>query len=147
MDLQGALNGSDVFIGLSVGGVLDENMVKSMTENAIIFALANPDPEVLPDFVYKCRSDVIVATGRSDFYNQVNNVLCFPYLFAFLLKYRKGDKIHKIDNDLKMKLAGFIAEFAQGDKDFGKNKIVPNVFDSGLYEYLEEKFKIFFDSL
>ena len=73
--------GADIFLGLSAGGVLKKEMVATMAANPIIFALANPTPEILPEEVLEVRSDAIMATGRTDYPNQVNNVLCFPYIF------------------------------------------------------------------
>ena len=70
--------GADMFLGLSAAGILTKDMVKQMAENPIIFALANPDPEILPEHAHEVRPDVIMATGRSDYPNQVNNALCFP---------------------------------------------------------------------
>src|SRR5439155_3001112 len=72
---------ADIFLGLSAGGVLKPEMVKKMAEAPLILALANPDPEIMPDVAKAARPDAIIATGRSDFPNQVNNVLCFPFIF------------------------------------------------------------------
>jgi malate dehydrogenase (oxaloacetate-decarboxylating)(NADP+) len=79
--LMDAIEGADVFLGLSAGGVLKPEMVKRMAEDPIIFAMANPTPEIMPEVAREARRDAIVATGRSDFPNQVNNVLCFPFIF------------------------------------------------------------------
>lgn len=79
--LADAMQGADVFIGVSAKNALDASLIKEMAENPIIFALANPDPEVLPSVAHSIRDDIVMATGRSDFPNQVNNALCFPYLF------------------------------------------------------------------
>lgn len=76
--LEEAMVGADVFLGVSVKGAVTQKMVSSMAENAVIFAMANPDPEITPEEVHDVREDVIVATGRSDYPNQVNNVLGFP---------------------------------------------------------------------
>ena len=84
--LADAMQGADVFVGLSVAGALSCEMVKSMANNPIIFALANPNPEITPQRVASVRSDAIVATGRSDYSNQVNNVMGFPYLFRGALE-------------------------------------------------------------
>ena len=86
--LPEAMNGADVFIGLSVANLLTPEMVKSMAPRPIIFAMANPDPEIAPALAHAVRSDLIMATGRSDFANQVNNVLCFPYIFRGALDVR-----------------------------------------------------------
>jgi len=79
--LAEAMEGADVFFGLSVAGIVTKEMVKSMAPNPIIFAMANPDPEILPEDIKAVRDDAIIATGRSDYPNQVNNVLGFPYIF------------------------------------------------------------------
>ena len=79
--LADAMDGADVFLGLSVKGAVTEEMVKAMADNPIIFAMANPDPEITPEEVAAIRDDAIMATGRSDYPNQVNNVLGFPYIF------------------------------------------------------------------
>ncbi|WP_413769178.1 malic enzyme-like NAD(P)-binding protein, partial [Vibrio vulnificus] len=72
---------ADVFLGLSAGGVLKQDMVKQMAPRPLILALANPNPEIMPDEVKAVREDAVIATGRSDYPNQVNNVLCFPFIF------------------------------------------------------------------
>ncbi len=79
--LEEALNGADIFLGVSVGGILKPHMIEKMADQPIILALANPTPEIMPDEAKRVRPDAIIATGRSDFPNQVNNVLCFPYIF------------------------------------------------------------------
>ena len=79
--LEDAMKGADVFLGLSAKGVLKKEMVKSMAKNPIIFACANPDPEILPEEINEVRNDAIIATGRSDYPNQVNNLIGFPYIF------------------------------------------------------------------
>jgi malate dehydrogenase (oxaloacetate-decarboxylating)/malate dehydrogenase (oxaloacetate-decarboxylating)(NADP+) len=86
--LEDALVDADVFIGVAKPDLLDEKLLKLMAANPIIFALSNPNPEIYPDAALKARSDVIIATGRSDFPNQVNNVLCFPYIFRGALDVR-----------------------------------------------------------
>jgi len=86
--LQKAMNSADVFIGLSVGNVLTEDMIKSMAKNPIVFAMANPEPEISYELAINARKDIIVATGRSDYPNQVNNVLGFPYIFRGALDVR-----------------------------------------------------------
>ena len=86
--LAEAVKGADVFLGLSVAGAMTPEMVKSMADRPIIFAMANPDPEILPPFAKAARPDAIVATGRSDFPNQVNNVLGFPFIFRGALDVR-----------------------------------------------------------
>ena len=86
--LAEAVSGSDVFIGVSVKGALSADMLKKMNKDPIIFAMANPDPEILPEEARAIRPDAIVATGRSDYPNQINNVLCFPYIFRGALDVR-----------------------------------------------------------
>ena len=86
--LSDAIKGVDIFLGMSTAGVLKPEMVKEMASNPIVFALANPNPEITPDEAKTAREDVIIATGRSDYPNQVNNVLCFPYLFRVALDMR-----------------------------------------------------------
>ncbi|TJV20329.1 MAG: NADP-dependent malic enzyme, partial [Mesorhizobium sp.] len=86
--LAEALDGADVFLGLSAKGALTTKMVQSMAEKPIIFAMANPDPEITPEEVAEIRADAIMATGRSDYPNQVNNVLGFPYIFRGALDVR-----------------------------------------------------------
>src|SRR6185503_19497662 len=86
--LMEALTGADVFVGLSVGGIMTQDMVRAMAPNPIVFAMANPDPEIPYDDAVAARSDVIMATGRSDYPNQVNNVLGFPFIFRGALDCR-----------------------------------------------------------
>ena len=87
-NLKEAMKDADVFIGLSVADVVTQKMLKSMNKNPIVFAMANPDPEISYESALKSRSDVIMATGRSDYPNQVNNVLGFPYIFRGALDVR-----------------------------------------------------------
>ena len=84
--LKDALKNADVFLGLSAKGVLKKEMVKSMAKNPIIFACANPDPEITPEEINEVRNDAIIATGRSDYPNQVNNLIGFPYIFRGALE-------------------------------------------------------------
>ena len=90
--LAQALAGADVFFGLSVKGAVTKEMVKSMAPKPIIFAMANPDPEITAEEVAEVRNDAIMATGRSDYPNQINNVLGFPYIFAAPRRARDGDQ-------------------------------------------------------
>src|SRR3546814_3908923 len=83
-----AMKGADVFFGLSVRGAVSRDMVKSMADKPIVFAMANPDPEITPEEVLEVRKDAIIATGRSDYPNQINNVLGFPYIFRGALDVR-----------------------------------------------------------
>lgn len=136
--LEDALQGADMFLGLSKGGILNAKMVKSMAKEPIIFALANPVPEIFPEEVEKIRNDVIMATGRSDYPNQINNVLGFPFIFRGALDVRA----RKITENMKMAAAKALADLARepvskeiteltGNKDlkFGKTYIIPNPFD------------------
>ena len=91
--LEEAMVGADVFLGLSVAGIVNQDMVKSMAKNPIIFAMANPDPEITPEEIKEVRSDAIIATGRSDYANQVNNVLGFPYIFRGALDVRARNAV------------------------------------------------------
>ena len=86
--LEDAMKGADVFLGLSIGGIVSKEMIASMADNPIIFAMANPDPEITPEEIKAVRDDAIIATGRSDYPNQVNNVLGFPYIFRGALDVR-----------------------------------------------------------
>lgn len=133
-----ALVGADVFVGLSNGGAINQEDVKNMAKNPIIFAMANPDPEILPVEAKEARSDVITATGRSDFANQVNNVLGFPFIFRGALDVRAT----KINDEMKVAAAYSLAALAKepvpdkvakayGDQKFkfGPDYIVPKPFD------------------
>ena len=133
-----ALVGADVFVGLSNGGAINQENVKSMAKNPIIFAMANPDPEILPAEAKEARSDVMTATGRSDFENQVNNVLGFPFIFRGALDVRAT----KINDEMKVAAAYSLAALAKepvpekvarayGNQkfEFGPDYIVPKPFD------------------
>jgi malate dehydrogenase (oxaloacetate-decarboxylating)(NADP+) len=109
--LEEALDGADCFIGLSVKGAVTKAMVKSMAADPIIFAMANPDPEITPEEVREARSDAIMATGRSDYPNQVNNVLGFPYIFRGALDVRA----RTINEDMKVAAARALAELTRED--------------------------------
>jgi malate dehydrogenase (oxaloacetate-decarboxylating)(NADP+) len=138
--LEEAMVDADVFLGVSVKGAVTQEMVKSMAKDAVIFAMANPDPEVTPEEVHEVREDVIVATGRSDYPNQVNNVLGFPYLFRGALD------IHAraINDEMKIACAEALAELAREDVPdevamaygkaltFGRDYIIPTPFDPRL---------------
>ncbi|ESZ00342.1 NADP-dependent malic enzyme [Mesorhizobium sp. LNHC209A00] len=139
--LAEALDGADVFLGLSAKGALTTAMVQSMAKNPIIFAMANPDPEITPEEVAEIRTDAIMATGRSDYANQVNNVLGFPYIFRGALDVRATT----INDDMKVAAARALAELARQDvpddvaaayqgnrPKFGPNYIIPVPFDPRL---------------
>ncbi len=135
--LADALVGADVFLGLSVGGVVSQEMLKSMAANPIIFALANPDPEIEPAKAQIARPDAIVATGRSDYDNQVNNVLGFPFIFRGALDVRATT----ITEEMKVAAAQALADLARREVpqavqeaygheySFGPNYIIPKPFD------------------
>jgi len=139
--LDQAIKGADVFLGLSTKGVLTKKMVKSMSKNPIIFACANPDPEITPEEVSEVRNDAIVATGRSDYPNQVNNLLGFPYIFRGALDVRAKT----INEEMKVAAANAIAALARetvpdevaaamgGERPkYGKEYIIPSTFDPRL---------------
>ena len=139
--LSDAMEGADVFFGLSVAGALTPAMVKSMAKNPIIFAMANPDPEILPEDVAKVRSDAIMATGRSDYPNQVNNILGFPYIFRGALDVRA----RTINEEMKIAAAQALASLAREDVpdevaaayhgsrlNFGPEYLIPVPFDPRL---------------
>ena len=140
-DLAEAIVGADIFLGLSVAGALKPEMVETMAENPLIFALANPTPEILPDEALAVRPDAILATGRSDYPNQVNNVLCFPYLFRGALDAGASE----INEEMKKACVFAIAELAKievtsevraayGDEQlsFGREYLIPKPFDRRL---------------
>jgi malate dehydrogenase (oxaloacetate-decarboxylating)(NADP+) len=139
--LADAMNGADVVFGLSAKGAFSSDMIRSMAANPIIFAMANPDPEITPEEAAAIRSDAIVATGRSDYPNQVNNVLGFPYIFRGALDVRAVT----INEDMKIAAAKAIAELAREDvpdevaaayqgnrPKFGPGYIIPVPFDPRL---------------
>ena len=139
--LDEAINNADVFLGLSAKGVLSKNMVKKMAKNPIIFACANPDPEITPEEIMEVRDDAIIATGRSDYPNQVNNLIGFPYVFRGALDVRAKT----INEEMKVAAAGAIAKLTRedvpdevvaamgGDRPhYGKDYIIPSTFDPRL---------------
>ena len=139
--LTEAIKNADVFLGLSAGGSLKKEMVKTMAKNPIIFACANPNPEITPEEVEEVRSDAIIATGRSDYPNQVNNLIGFPYIFRGALDVRAKT----INEEMKVAAANAIATLARkrvpdevaaamgGERPkYGKNYIIPSTFDPRL---------------
>jgi len=139
--LEEAINGADVFLGLSAKGALKKELVKTMAKNPIIFACANPDPEITPEEIMEVRSDAIIATGRSDYHNQVNNLIGFPYIFRGALDVRATT----INEEMKVAAANAIAKLARedvpdevvaamgGDRPrYGKDYIIPSTFDPRL---------------
>ena len=139
--LDDAIDNADVFLGLSAKGALTKNMVKKMAKNPIIFACANPDPEITPEEVEEVRDDAIIATGRSDYPNQVNNLIGFPYIFRGALDVRSKT----INEEMKVAAANAIAKLAREDvpdevvaamggerPHYGKDYIIPSTFDPRL---------------
>jgi malate dehydrogenase (oxaloacetate-decarboxylating)(NADP+) len=110
--LSEAIAGADVFLGLSAGGVLKKDMVAKMAAKPLVFALANPNPEITPEDVKAVRDDAIMATGRSDYPNQVNNVLCFPYIFRGALDAGAST----ITVEMEIAAVHAIAELAQAEQ-------------------------------
>jgi malate dehydrogenase (oxaloacetate-decarboxylating)(NADP+) len=143
--LAEAVDGADCFLGLSVAGALTQDMVKSMAKDPIIFAMANPDPEISPEDARAVREDAIIATGRSDYPNQVNNVLGFPYIFRGALDVRA----RTINEEMKIAAAQALAALAKEDvpdevaaayhgarPKFGRDYIIPSPFDPRLIAYV-----------
>ncbi len=137
--LREALKGADVFLGLSAPKILDDEMILSMAKDPVIFALANPVPEVMPEDVKRVRSDAIVGTGRSDYPNQINNVLGFPFIFRGALDV----KATKITENMKVAAAKALADLAKlevtdevkqaygvEELSFGRDYVIPKPFDS-----------------
>jgi malate dehydrogenase (oxaloacetate-decarboxylating)(NADP+) len=145
--LADAMEGADIFVGLSMAGLVSKDMVKSMADQPIIFAMANPDPEITPPEVNEARSDAITATGRSDYPNQVNNVLGFPFIFRGALDVRAS----AINEQMKQAAVLALAELAQRGEaipevvkraypgeafDFGPQYIIPKPFDPRVLLYV-----------
>jgi len=141
--LSDAIEGSDVFIGVARGNLVTQEMVKSMAKRPIIFALSNPDPEISPVDVYACRDDVLMATGRSDYPNQVNNVLGFPYIFRGALDANskiintemKVAAVHALKDLVKLPASKELIEiYKDSSFTFGKDYFIPKPFDPRLIE-------------
>ena len=143
--LADAVDGADVLIGVSAKGVVSKDMIKSMNDNPIIFVMANPDPEIRPEEIREVRDDAIIATGRSDYPNQVNNVLGFPYIFRGALDVRA----RTINEEMKIAAAQALAQLAREDvpdevaaayhgarPKFGPDYIIPVPFDPRLISYI-----------
>ena len=138
--LEEAMKGADVFLGVSAKGAVTQDMVMAMAPNPVIFAMANPDPEITPEEAHEVRADAIVATGRSDYPNQVNNVLGFPYLFRGALDVHA----RAINDEMKIACAHALARLAREDVPdevdmaygrkltFGRDYIIPTPFDPRL---------------
>jgi malate dehydrogenase (oxaloacetate-decarboxylating)(NADP+) len=143
--LEEVMIDSDVFIGVSGANLLSPNLISKMNQNPIIFALANPNPEILPDEAHAVRDDIVMATGRSDFPNQVNNVLGFPFLFRGAL----DAKAKEISNDMLIAAAISLATLAKEDvpqevldaygvksMSFGREYFIPKPFDPRLIDWV-----------
>jgi len=143
--LYDAMDNADVFIGVSGANLLNEKHITLMAEKPIIFALANPDPEILPSKAHAIRDDIVMATGRSDFVNQVNNVLGFPFLFKGALE----AKARHIDNNMLIAAATALASLAKeavpqsvldaynlDELNFGKDYLIPKPFDPRLIDWV-----------
>lgn len=139
--LEEAMSGADVFLGLSIAGIVTQDMIRSMNDQPIIFAMANPDPEITPEQIKEVRSDAIIATGRSDYPNQVNNVLGFPYIFRGALDVRARN----VNEEMKLACAHALADLARQDvpeevaaayhgqrPKYGPEYIIPAPFDPRL---------------
>jgi len=136
------IDGADVFLGLSAGGVLKQDMVKRMAKDPLILALANPTPEILPEEIREVRDDAVIATGRSDYPNQVNNVLCFPFIFRGALDVgattinepMKLAAVHAIADLAKAEQSDIVAQAygSQEDVSFGRDYLIPRPFDPRL---------------
>ena len=135
------IDGADVFLGLSAGGVLKQDMVKRMGKTPLVFALANPTPEIMPEQIREVRDDAVIGTGRSDYPNQINNVLCFPFIFRGALDVGATT----INEAMKLAAVNAIAELAQAEQSdivamaygetssgFGKDYLIPKPFDPRL---------------
>lgn len=143
--LADVMPGADVFIGVSAANALDAELLKKMAAKPVVFALANPDPEILPSVAHAIRDDLVMATGRSDFPNQVNNALCFPYLFRGAL----DAQAKQITEDMQIAAAKALALLAREpvpaevlaaykleSLSFGKDYIIPKPFDPRLMAYV-----------
>lgn len=143
--LADIMQGADIFLGLSAAGIVSRDMVASMAEKPLIFAMANPDPEIKPDDVFAVRADAVMATGRSDYPNQINNVLCFPFIFRGALDVQATT----INDAMKIAAAEAIAELARAEvpdqvaaafhgerPTFGPGYIIPAPFDPRLLSHV-----------
>src|SRR5678810_1276712 len=139
--LAQVMKGADIFLGLSAAGVLKPEMVATMRANPVIFALANPTPEILPEEVHAVRNDAIVATGRTDYPNQINNVLCFPYIFRGALVSGATTftvemeivAVHAIAELAQAELSEVVtAAYAGATLSFGPEYLIPTPFDPRL---------------
>ena len=143
--LNDAMNGADVFIGVARGNLVTQEMVKSMAEKPIIFALSNPDPEISPVDAFACRNDLLMATGRSDYPNQVNNVLAFPYIFRGALDAKSKEintemkiaAVHALKDLAKLPVPNSVLQAYQIDSlSYGRDYIIPKPFDPRLIDII-----------
>ena len=143
--LNDAMNGADVFIGVARGNLVTQEMVKSMAEKPIIFALSNPDPEISPVDAFACRNDLLMATGRSDYPNQVNNVLGFPYIFRGALDAKSKEintemkiaAVHALKDLAKLPVPDSVLQTYQIDSlSYGADYIIPKPFDPRLVDII-----------
>jgi len=141
--LTDAMSGADVFIGVASGGLITQEMVKHMTAKPIIFALSNPDPEISPADAFSCRHDLLMATGRSDYPNQVNNVLGFPYIFRGALDAKSTEinsemkiaAVHAIKDLAKLPVPDIVLQAYNSDSlSYGRDYIIPKPFDPRLID-------------
>jgi malate dehydrogenase (oxaloacetate-decarboxylating)/malate dehydrogenase (oxaloacetate-decarboxylating)(NADP+) len=141
--LSDAMNGADVFIGVARGDLVTKEMVKTMAEKPIIFALSNPDPEISPVDAFSCRNDLLMATGRSDYPNQVNNVLGFPYIFRGALDANSKEintemkiaAVHALKDLAKLPVPNSVLQAYQIDSlSYGRDYIIPKPFDPRLID-------------
>lgn len=143
--LEDAMENADIFLGLSGPGTVTQEMIKKMAVNPLVFALANPTPEIMPELVYEVRPDAIVATGRSDYSNQVNNALCFPYIFRGALDVSASS----INEEMKIAAVRAIAELATEEPNemvtnayggqelrFGREYLIPKPLDPRLIQVI-----------
>jgi len=145
--IEDAMDGADIFIGVSGANLLSPELLNKMAPNPVIFALANPDPEIIPELAHETRKDIIMATGRSDYPNQVNNVLGFPFIFRGALDVRATT----INEEMKIAAAHAIRELAKEpvpqvvmdayegvNLEFGKDYIIPKPMDPRLITVVSE---------
>ena len=143
--LSDAMSGADVFIGVARGDLVTQEMVKSMAAKPIIFALSNPDPEISPADAFACRDDLLMATGRSDYPNQVNNVLGFPYIFRGALDAKSKEintemkiaAVHALKDLAKLSVPDSVLQTYQIDSlSYGRDYIIPKPFDPRLIDII-----------
>jgi len=137
------MDGCDVFVGVASANLVSQDMVKSMANNPIVFALSNPDPEISPADANAARDDLIMATGRSDYPNQVNNVLGFPFIFRGALDAKASEinvemkiaAVHALKDLAKLKVPQDVLDAYHADAiSFGKDYIIPKPFDKRLID-------------